>query len=341
MDELESLFSPIGRVVRSNYTNTYDLRGRSLAHLFSARVACRLATKWRALAPDIIHLNKQNLEDGLDLLDAADRSGLPSIATIHITQTAVYLRARFARLRDWTARRFLRRYKGWLVPTLAERQRELEQFVGDAARIRLVVNGVPLYDLTERAARRAWKRAELGIPNDALLIVAAARMVPQKRPLHWLDWAEKIRAAVPNVRFLWIGDGSLITKFDAAVAARGLTGTVKRVAWTNDVPPFLQAADVFMHTAEFEGLAFSVLEALSAGLALAVTPNLLAEMPFLNASNSIPLDDGTRWAEILRDRDRLVERGRAARRLAEEQFSFDRMARDYEALYCEISGHKS
>src|SRR5256714_11959806 len=223
MDELGSLFSPIGRVIRSNYTNTYDLRGRSLAHLFGASVARRLAAEWRALAPDVIHLNKQNLEDGLDLLDAADRSGLPSIATIHITQTAVYLRARFARLRDWTARRFLRRYNGLLVPTLARRQRELERFVGDASRIRLVMNGVPLFELSNRAVRRAKMRAQLGIPNDALLIVAAARMVPQKRPFHWLDWAEKIRATVPNAHFLWVGDGSLSTKFDAAVTARGLT----------------------------------------------------------------------------------------------------------------------
>ena len=49
-----------------------------------------------SMAPDVVHLNKQNLEDGLDLLRALDRCGLPSVCTIHLTQTARYLRGKLS-----------------------------------------------------------------------------------------------------------------------------------------------------------------------------------------------------------------------------------------------------
>ncbi len=117
------------------------------------------------------------------------------------------------------------------------------------------------------------------------------------------------------------------------MTARNLGDVIRRLPWRSDVPRLLASADVFIHVAEFEGLAFAILEALAAGLPCAITPNLLAEMPFLDTRNSIAIQD--EWIDALRDRDRLREIGKAARRLAEEQFSFARMAADYETLYHE------
>src|SRR5678815_2084011 len=71
MDELTTQFAEFGSVRRSPYVNTYDRRGRSLSCYFDKATALRVGEEWKALAPDIVHLNKQNLEDGLDLLAAA------------------------------------------------------------------------------------------------------------------------------------------------------------------------------------------------------------------------------------------------------------------------------
>jgi glycosyltransferase involved in cell wall biosynthesis len=331
MDELAALFAPIGKVVREPYTNTYDYRFRSLTHLLGGSIARRVAASWRALAPDVIHLNKQNLEDCLDLMEAARLTGIHSAATIHITQDAKYLRAKYAAARDWAARRFLKRFPGILIPTLDQRERELRDFVGPQAKIHTVINGVPMLDLTQRAARRAEVRTELALPPDALTIIAVGRVVPQKRPLLWLDWVAKIHAELPAARFVWVGSGELSDDFDRAVRERNLP--VQRVAWTNDVPRYLLAADAFMHTAEFEGLAFALLEALSAALPILITENLLAELPFLTPTTSIALGESGEWKSPLRDPAHLATLSQNARTLAEEKFSFARMARDYEALY--------
>ena len=331
MDELASAFSAFGEVIRAPYVNTYDRRGRSLASYFDGATARRVAAQWRALAPDVIHLNKQNLEDGLDLIEAARLSRLPCIAMMHITQSAAYLRAAQAGLRDFVSRRALRTFPGPLVTTPGSREQDLAEFVGSKERVRTVLNGVPIPDLETLAAQRPAKRRALDLRDDELFFVAVGRMMPQKRPLLFLDLAERVLRTLPNARFVWIGDGDLAAEFDARLAAKALGGKVHRLPWQTDAPAFLAAADVFLHVAEFEGLAFAILEALAAGLPCAITPNLLAEMPFLNSTNSIAIGEDGAWLASVQN----PAIGKAARELAERQFSFASMAENFEAIYRE------
>ena len=332
MDELANGFAAFGNVVRAQYTNTYDRHGRSLASYFDCATARRVAAHWRALAPDVIHLNKQNLEDGLDLVQAARLSRIPCVAMMHITQSAAYLRASQAGLRDFVSRRALRKFPGLLVTTPGSRERDLADFVGDAKRVRTVLNGVPIPEL---GIQRLEKRRDLGIAGDELLFIAVGRMMPQKRPLLFLDLAARILQELPKAKFLWIGDGDLSAEWDRQVAAKGLWERVRRLPWQTDAPAFLAAADVFLHVAEFEGLAFAILEALAAGLPCAITPNLLAEMPFLNSTNSVAVGEDLAWLLPLHDPQQRAALGHAAREIAERQFSFATMAENYEAIYRE------
>ncbi|HWL73494.1 MAG TPA: hypothetical protein VNQ74_06455, partial [Burkholderiaceae bacterium] len=70
MNELASQCAKFSEVVRAEFRNTYDHRTRSLATVFNSRASNHVARQWAELKPDVIHVNKQNLEDGLDLLRA-------------------------------------------------------------------------------------------------------------------------------------------------------------------------------------------------------------------------------------------------------------------------------
>ncbi len=70
MDELATKCARFARIFRADYRNTYDYPARSLSTCFNSGVSRRVAREWNLLRPDIIHINKQNLEDGLDLLPA-------------------------------------------------------------------------------------------------------------------------------------------------------------------------------------------------------------------------------------------------------------------------------
>ncbi len=233
------------------------------------------------------------------------------------------------------SRRALAAYPGLLVTVLGNRRRDLLDFLGPNPRVRMIPNGVPLFDLSRRDSVRRAKRAELGLAESDLVFLAVGRMVEQKRPLLFLEKAAEIHRAVPAAWFLWIGDGELAGEWDAWVAARGLGEVIRRSPWQVDVQPFLLAADAFMHTAEFEGLPLAILEALAAALPCLLTPNLLADMPFLSAENSLTIGEGddAAWTGALRDRAGLQALGAAGRALAEREFSFTKMAESYELLY--------
>jgi glycosyltransferase involved in cell wall biosynthesis len=334
MNELAESFTLFGRVFRTDYVNTYDRRFRSLASATDGASARRVADAWARTGADLVHINKQNLEDGLDLLAAAGRLRKPSLCTIHLSQSARYLRAVMAPLRDWVSRRALRRYDGLLVTVLENRRRDLEEFIGMSPRIRVIPNGVPIFDLTRRAGIRAEKRRELGVAEE-VLVVAVGRLVPQKRPLEFLEQARLVSIRMPSARFIWVGDGVLAAEWDRRVADLGLTNIVSRLPWQNDIMPMLFAADVFLHVAEFEGLPLAILEAMSASLPCAIAEHLLAEMPFFGAGDVLRVTGDGSWAAALTDRAALERLGERARRIAEERFSFGTMAANYEKLYRE------
>ncbi len=337
MDEIAERFESFGTVHRAEYTNTYDRPRRSLAALMDGATAARAAREWQALKPDIVHVNKQNLEDGLDLLRAAARMACPSVCTIHITQTAGFLGARGAWLRDWVSRRGLRGYGGAMVTVSEPRKADLESFLGRRATVAAIANGVPIPPAMP-ASERARRRRELGITTEDLAVLAVGRMTAQKRPLLFLEIAGRITARVPEAKFFWIGDGPLAAEWDAKAAALGIAARAQRLGWRDDVTALMGCGDLLLHTAEYEGMPLAILEAMAAGLPCAVSEGLYREMPFLDESNSIRVSDDVALIEVLRDRDELGRRARAAGELAAARFSTEAMAVAYEGLYRELLG---
>ncbi len=332
MDDVAERFGAFGAVHRADYTNTYDRPRRSLAALADGATAARAAREWQALKPDIVHLNKQNLEDGLDLLRATRKIACPSVCTIHITQSAAFLGAKGAWLRDQVSRWGLRRYRGALVTVSEARKADLAAFLGRATGITAIPNGVPIPQALP-ASERDRRREELELARDELAILAVGRMTAQKRPLLFLEIASRILAGVPEARFFWIGDGPLTAEWDAKAAVLGIASRVQRLGWREDVAALLGCGDLLLHTAEYEGMPLAILEAMAAGLPCAVSEALHREMPFLDESNSICVSDENGVIQVLRDRGELARRARAAQELAAARFSTEAMAKGYEELY--------
>ncbi len=333
MDELAGKVSRFGKVIRADYRNMYDYRTRTLATALNWRTSNKIARQWQKLKPDIIHLNKQNLEDGLDLLRAASRCGIPSVCTIHLTQTAHYLRARLPWLRDWIARRALSRYNGTIVTVQETRRKELEEFLEGKNRTETIFNGVPLAEENGMLAIRDSKRRDLGLRADDFLVLGVGRLVAQKQPLAFLKTAKVIHEHFPTAKFLWVGDGKMSAQWDRWVAEENLGGVISRIGWQSDVIPFLFAGDLLLHVAEYEGLPLAIAEAMSAGLPCAVTRNFAGEISLLNEHNVLFLDDPQSLSYRLRDSEALSRIAAGGRRLVKSKLSVSAMADAYERLY--------
>ncbi len=338
MDELAGKCARFGAVVRADYRNTYDHRTRSLATCRNRGTSQRVAREWHALRPDVVHINKQNLEDGLDLLRGVRKSGLPSVCTIHLTQTAVYLKAVQAGLRDWLSRRALRRYPGVLVAVQEARRKSLHEFLGGRVRTQTIFNGVPLVDLGGLRTVRQAKRRELGLKDEDFLVLGLGRLVEQKRPFLFLKTAKELRPRLPRATFLWVGDGPLVGSWNEWLAREGLAGVISCMGWQEDALPFLAASDLLLHVAEYEGLPLAIIEAMAAGVPCAVTRNFASEIPLFDENTVLFADDPRRLAERLHNRAALEAIANRARWLVEGQLSMQAMLDSYERLYVEEAG---
>jgi glycosyltransferase involved in cell wall biosynthesis len=106
-------------------------------------------------------------------------------------------------------------------------------------------------------------RRELRIAPEDLLILTAARMHGQKRPLDLVYLARRTQD-LHQVHYLLVGGGDLADEVDAAIAAQP-AANIRRLPFRTDIPQLIIAADVGCLVSDYEGLPVFMLECLQAG----------------------------------------------------------------------------
>lgn len=207
-----------------------------------------------------------------------------------------------------------------------------------ARRFVVIPNGLD----ASRFRAAADRRDEFGIPRGAPVAGLIARLVPQKDPLRFVEVADAVSRAVPEARFLLVGDGPLRGAVEAAVRDRGLDGRVTLTGFRADVPELLATMDVFVLTSAWEGLPFAVLEAMAAQ-----RPVIVSDLPGIDevlehgrtgliVNGREPLAIALAVQGLLRDPARRREMGQAGRARVEQRFTIARMAEDTAAVYDDV-----
>jgi glycosyltransferase involved in cell wall biosynthesis len=184
---------------------------------------------------------------------------------------------------------------------------------------------------------RKLKREALGLAESDFLILGLGRLVQQKRPLLFLETAKALSRRVSGARFLWVGDGEMSDEWAAWLKREHLGSIISCAGWQAETSPYLYAADLLLHVAEYEGLPLAILESMNAGLPCAITRNLADGIPMFNDSTVLFADDADALAERLNDRDCLKLVAEEARLLVQNRLSLRMMVDCYEALYSEVA----
>jgi glycosyltransferase involved in cell wall biosynthesis len=106
--------------------------------------------------------------------------------------------------------------------------------------------------IDRRTIRRQW-----GIADDQIIVGTIARLFDLKGHEDLLDLAPELCNQFPKLRFMWVGDGSLRSKFEKRIAETNLKD---RFILTGLVPPtripeLANAMDILVHPSRREGLA--------------------------------------------------------------------------------------
>jgi glycosyltransferase involved in cell wall biosynthesis len=104
-------------------------------------------------------------------------------------------------------------------------------------------------------------RQELGLPAEAVLVGTVAILRAKKGHLDLLAAAPRVLAALPQVVFVFAGDGPQFDNLNRAIAERNLEGRVRLLGLQRDIPEVLRSLDLFVLPTHQEALGTSYLEA--------------------------------------------------------------------------------
>lgn len=202
-----------------------------------------------------------------------------------------------------------------------------ERRIAPERKLHLIYNGVTV-DLTAPARRAAGSELVLG---------CTARLAPPK------DIATMLRALALPEAARWglrvFGDGPDRSQLEALRAELGLGDRATFLGSRDDVPAQLADCDAFSLISDWEGLPYSILEAMAARLPVIATrvggiPDLIVEG---STGRLIPPRDpaalAQALAELAADPARALAFGEAGFERASQTFSLERMLGRYDALF--------
>jgi glycosyltransferase involved in cell wall biosynthesis len=212
-------------------------------------------------------------------------------------------------------------------------------------RIRVIQNGVVMPE-SMSAAERARIRAEWGFGPDDLVFGSVANYKPRKGHEMLLRAVAGLRAKLPQMRVVLVGEGSHRPVIEALVAELGLADIVRLHGRELDARRLYGAFDVFVHPSDTEAGPHVVLEAAAAALPVIATRAGGTGEAITDGETGILVDvgDGAALAagmlRLATDSDLRARLAAAARIRVTEQSGMDRTVAAYAALYEELAERK-
>jgi glycosyltransferase involved in cell wall biosynthesis len=115
---------------------------------------------------------------------------------------------------------------------------------------------------------------EMGLPQDAIILLNVARLSPQKGLIHALRALPTIIEQYPQAHLLSVGattDPAWHEELKTEANRSGVADHFHILGTRRDVTDFLRACDVFVFPSLYEGLGIALIEAMAAGCACVAT----------------------------------------------------------------------
>ncbi len=205
-------------------------------------------------------------------------------------------------------------------------------------RLAVMQNGIDVEYYASRPASPE-RRASLGIPPDAKVVVAVGRLVPLKGHEYLVQALPRLRERFGDVRLILLGDGERRGALEALCRESGTAGHVIFAGNRRDVADILAFCDVFAMPSLWEGTSLALLEAMAGGRAIVAT-DIPGNRKVLTPDEDallVPPEDSAALAEavgrFLADPALAEAFGGRARRTAEAGYDIKIMVAELEKLW--------
>jgi glycosyltransferase involved in cell wall biosynthesis len=181
-------------------------------------------------------------------------------------------------------------------------------------------------------------RAQFGIGNDCL-VLAVGQLIPMKR-FHLLIEALSLLPGSKLPHLMILGEGEQELRLKELAAERGLSERF-HIAITDDIAPFLRAADVYVSVSSTESYGMANCEALAAGLPAVCTP--VGAVPEVMGNGALftgesPGEIASTLVRLLDSPSERTALSEKARVRAAQWWDADRVALHLESIYKTAGG---
>jgi glycosyltransferase involved in cell wall biosynthesis len=277
----------------------------------------------------VVHSHLLGSVAAASLATALGRIG--HVGTLHDTYSIEERPSRFAMLQVASA----------LGTRLVVVSEQMKQYFSNLStfyspRLKTIHNGVSLCQFNR--PRNEDLRRQLGFKSDDTVFIAVTRLVAIKR-LDVLIKAFALLKKCPRAKLLIVGDGPHRKTLENLIVENGVLERVKLLEFRSDIPELLAASDCFVLSSDSEGLSYSIVESMAAGLPAVVT-NVGGNKELVTHGESgylVARDDPEQFAVYLEkmtsDARARRELGEKARVRAKRSFSIERTVEEYVELY--------
>lgn len=225
-----------------------------------------LVREIRRRKPEVVHTHSSKA--GILGRLAAKRCNVPAIVhTIHGLPFHPYERW----YRNWSyilAERYCARLTDRILSVAnAMTEQALAAKIGRPEQYRTVYSGMAVESFLDAGKKRMEVRQSLGYRPQEIVIGKVARLFELKGHDDIIDAARVVVAAVPTVRFLFVGGGVWRERLQARAQREGLAEHFRFLGLVppDRIPELLAAMDIVVHASYREGLARVLPQALITG----------------------------------------------------------------------------
>ncbi len=231
------------------------------------------------------------------------------------------------------------RKQKWVAVSEFNRQVVCESFEAQLSEVITIYNGTKVFSEVDNTNEedesilRHQVREELGISSASRIALTVGRLSEHKGYGDIIPTIPHITQEFPDLRFVWVGEGEEKESLVRKIKEYGVEEKVLFLGYRSDVQRLLKVADLFVFPTHFEGLPFSLVEAMAFGLPTIasdatsipeVIKNKVQGLIF-RAGDSCELLETLRWA--LRHPEKMKKMAENAK-LRAQDFSEEKMVKE-------------
>ncbi len=209
-------------------------------------------------------------------------------------------------------------------------------------KVKNISNGIDLEDLASFQSQNGRLITKLAIPQQHKIVGSVARLTEQKGLKYFIKAIKNIKAEFPKSYFIIVGDGTKKDELVASAKGEGVYEDILFTGYREDAISLMSIFDVFVLPSLWEGMPFSLLEAMALKIPAVATEVFGNKELVVEGKTGLLIEPRNSEAisravtTLLKNQQKATAMGEAALDRVKRYFSAKKMTEQIEKTYLEL-----